>query len=249
MPKEITISGKRCRLYHEGYTWAWIADTGDYASHYVKGGGYKGSFRILKDNNGPFFKDSYGRIFRLANAVMTCFCPPRPDDGVQYMINHKDGNWMNCNYRNLEWAPYHYRNTTLDKIRLTYGDGFVEVFSNGKIKINGNEQSVRDYIFDSDMDLFAVGIMTGPYIIIGKEKISVEKIMTAAGYVQGDDAPFTNPVILHKDGDRLNFASDNLEWVEKDDPRYTDYCKIKIADMKARSQELNKGRSVPDYWL
>ena len=249
MVKERTINGKRCRLYTENYTWAWIADTGDFASHYVKGGGYKGSFRILKDNNGPFFKDSYRGVIRLARAVITCFCPPLPNNGASYMINHKDGNWMNCNYKNLEWAPYHYRHTTLDKIRLILGDDFVEVFSDGKIKIDGKEQSVREYIFDSDMDLFTVGLKTGPHIIIGRERVSVEKIMTAAGYVQGDDAPLTNPVILHIDGNWLNFASDNLEWVEQDDPRYTNYCKKKISDMEARSKELNKGRSAPDYWL
>lgn len=41
-------------------------------------------------------------LFVTARAVITCFCPPLPNNGASYMINHKDGKWMNCNYKNLK---------------------------------------------------------------------------------------------------------------------------------------------------
>ena len=72
--------------------------------------------------------------------------------------------------------------------------------------------------------------------------------MEAAGYVQGDDAVLKDPVILHRDGDYKNFSSDNLEWTEKTDPRYADYCTKREAARKARTNELNRGKYVPEYW-
>lgn len=73
--------------------------------------------------------------------------------------------------------------------------------------------------------------------------------MKWAGYIQGDDADLQEPVILHRDLDWKNFASDNLEWTEATDQRYLDYQAKKKADMKLRSQEINKGKPMPDYWI
>lgn len=78
--------------------------------------------------------------------------------------------------------------------------------------------------------------------------MTVDEIMAAAGYVQGDDAVLKKPVILHRDMDYKNCASDNLEWVEETDSRYLDYRKKREAERQARTAELNKGRHVPDYW-
>lgn len=248
MPMEKTINGKRCRLYHDGFIWGWFADTGDFVAHYVKGGGYKGSYRILKQHLGPFIMDKYKRqrLF-IAYAVITCFCPPAPQDGKEYMIDFRDGNSNNCDYRNLQWVEYHYRHTTVPKVRV-YSDGeFVEVFSSGKIKVKGHESYVLDYMYDPDMDLHWG--LPNPSVKIDKEKIAVDELMEAAGYVQGDDAGLKNPVILHRDLDYKNFASDNLEWVEATDQRYIDYCKKREDDRRARTKELNKGKHVPDDWI
>ena len=246
MPKEKMIKGKRCRVYNEGYLWIWIADTGDFAAHYVKGGGNRGSFHIFKQHIGPFIMDSRGNRIFLANAVITCFCPPAPQDGKRYTIGFKDGNQYNCDYRNLEWVEYHYKHTTLPKVRI-YCDGkFVEVYSTGKIKVGGNERRPIDYLYDPDMDLFSG--LSNLEVSIDKSKIAIDELMEAAGYVQGDDAVLKEPVILHRDGDYKNFSSDNLEWVEETDPRYLEYCKKKEAARRARTDELNKGKDVPDYW-
>ena len=248
---EKTIKGKRCRLYHEGYNWIWVADSGDFVSNYVKGGKYKGSCRIFKDHFGPFVKGKYGGHIYLEEAVIKCFCPPCPSDGKRYMLNHKDGNWLNCDYRNLEWAPYRYRNTTVPKVRLYYNERFLEVFSSGEVKEGGQTLSVADYWYDSDVDLH--WITPGPYIRVGSglspKRVEIEKIMRVCGYIQGDDAPLKNPVILHRDLDWKNFASDNLEWVEADDPRYLDYMDKKKQDMKDREKEMNGNKPRPEGWI
>lgn len=247
MPMEKTINGKRCRLYHDSFIWGWFADTGDFVAHYVKGGGYKGSYRILKQHLGPFIMDKYKRqrLF-IAYAVITCFCPPPPQDGKEYMIDFRDGNSNNCDYRNLQWVEYHYRNTTVPKVRLYVAGKFIEVFSTGKIKVDGQEESVLDYYFEPDVDAFSAKEV--PVVQIEKARIAVDELMEAAGYVQGDDSGLENPVILYRDMDYKNFASDNLEWVEATDQRYIDYCKKREEDRQARTKELNKGKQVPDNW-
>lgn len=246
MATEKSINGKRCRIYHEGYTWIWIADTGDFAAHYVKGGGDKGRFRILNQHLGPFIVDKYGNRILIAQAVMAAFGPAAPLDGKRYTIGFKDGNLYNCDYRNLEWVEYHYKHTTLPKVRI-YCDGkFVEVYSTGKIKVDGHEVPPIDYLYDPDMDLFsALSILK---VRINKQKVRIEELMDASGYVQGDNAALEKPVILHRDMDYRNFASDNLEWVEETDPRYLEYCKKREAERQGRTAELNEGRNVPDYW-
>lgn len=46
----------------------------------------------------------------------------------------------------------------------------------------------------------------------------------------------------------MNFASDNLEWVEKDDQRYIDYLEKREKDRKARLKELNGDKQLPPSW-
>ena len=247
MPRERIIKEKRCRVYSSGYTWIWVADSGDFVSHYEKGGRYKGSCRILKDHRGPFVRGTYSGMVYLEEAVITCFCPPCPNDGKRYMINHKDGNWMNCNYHNLEWAPYHYRNTTVPKVRLYHCGEFLEVFSDGTVKNGGREVSVLNYFYDSDVD--CIWATSDPFIKIDRNDwYHMDDVMKDAGYVHGDDANLKNPGILHKDGDYMNFASDNLEWVEKDDQRYIDYLEKREKDRKARLKELNGDKQLPPSW-
>lgn len=246
MPLEKTIRGKRCRVYHEGYMWIWIADTGDFAAHYDAGGRYHGSFRIMKQHIGPFIVDKFGNRILIVRAVMASFGPTAPTDGKRYTIGFKDGNQYNCDYRNLEWVEYHYKHTTLPKVRIYCAGEFVEVYSTGKIKVGGQEEYPIDYHFDPDMDLFSARSVLE--VKINKQNVKVDKLMRAAGYVQGDDAVLKQPVILHRDMDYKNFASDNLEWVEETDQRYLDYCKKREAERQARTAALNKGRQVPDYW-
>ena len=72
----------------------------------------------------------------------------------------------------------------------------------------------------------------------------MDKVMKSAGFVNGDDAILKDPVILHKDFDRMNFSEDNLEWVERTDQRYIDYQAKKEADKHQRNIELNPGKQL-----
>ena len=85
--------------------------------------------------------------------------------------------------------------------------------------------------------------------ILLDEREYIDDLMKECGYVQGDDADLKEPVILHRDLDYHNCASDNLEWTEKTDPRYIEYCKKRDEDRKSRNLELNAGKHIPDYWV
>ena len=246
--KEEIIDGKRFRLYHENRFWIWVADSGDRVFQYDATGFIKGVCKILKDCRGPFVYQSWsGTQIYLDNAVMTCFCPPRPKDGKDYMIGYKDGNIMNCNYHNLKWVPYHYQNSTKKKEIFYIGGDKYEVFSNGTIKSDGQIDTILDYWYDDDVDLYY--ITPEPYIDTYSGRVKVNQLMNACGFVQGDDAGLQNPVILHRDMNYMSFASDNLEWVEKDDPRYLAYQMQITQDRQARDKEMNGDKPRPTQWI
>jgi len=103
--------------------------------------------------------------------------------------------------------------------------------------------------YDDDMDLWWEAV---PYVLFGESihRYFVEDIMEKVGFVQGDRNSLQSPVILHRDNDFRNMASDNLEWVEATDPRYVEYSKKRYKDRKARYEKMNEGRILPDfpYW-
>ncbi len=243
--KEKIINGQRCRLYREDYVWIWVSETGELVKRYKKGGYVGGNIKILKDHRGPFVKDAFGNVVCVAKAVITCFCPPCPSDGKIYIINRKDGNWMNCHYRNLEWVPYHYRHTTVPKVRLYIKGRFIEVYSSGKIVVDRAELTHCDYLYDPDVDFHAI---IKPHVRIDRTRYDIDDLMKMAGYVNGDDANLKNPVILHRDNNEMNFSSDNLEWVEKTDPRYSAYESEMIESRKTRSKEMNGNKQLPPGW-
>ena len=246
--KEEFLEGKRFRLYHKGRFWIWVADSGDRVFHYGANGFFKKECKILKDCRGPFVYESWcGTQIYLDNAVMTCFCPPRPKDGKDYMIGYKDGNIMNCNYHNLKWVPYHYQNSMKKKEIFYIGGDKYEVFSNGTIKSDGQIDTILDYWYDDDVDLNY--ITPEPYIDTYYGRVKVNQLMSACGFVQGDDAGLQNPVILHRDMDYMNFASDNLEWIEKDDPRYLAYQTQITQDRQVRDKEMNGDKPRPPQWI
>ena len=252
MISERIIEGRRCRLCgNSRYSYSiplWIADTGDFAAYADNAGGVYCPCRIFCDYGGPFIierKD--GGILEqkyIEPLVLESFCPSPAYDEVkcirrEQMINHRDGNWMNCDYRNLEIAPYHYRNTTSDRSILFKAGAFLEVFSNGLIMVDGVEMPVFDWWYfrwynPADSHYSVVD----PYIIVNGERIRMEDIMKEAGFIQGDDAGLKEPAILHKDGNYMNFASGNLEWVRQRDPRYKNYIQQKNEAQRARDRML-----------
>ena len=243
MAKEHQINGKRCRYYHDGSIF--ISDDGTLAA-------MPGTQEILPlkhNSNGTVYVDhKWGDSVCIAKAVLTCFCPPKPKDGKRYKIGYKDGNPANCHCKNLVWEVDHYEHTTaLEVDNDSYGESLT-VHKDGTIwSKDGTQYTVHDDLYNSDTDLW---VCVEPHIklrvgsnLYGKT-VYVEKIMKSAGFVNGDDALFKNPVILHRDFDRLNFSADNLEWVENTDQRYIDYQAKKDADRHQRNVELNPGKTL-----
>ena len=248
-PKARLFNGKWCRYYIAGCIW--ISSDGTVAGMSDKKGHIK-KLTVSSDSNGLYVvHDWYGKVY-IDEAVITCYCPPRPKDGKKYSICHKDGNPKNCDKSNLEWVPYHYRHAGSDTVAQVLNGIKYKVCSDGTIKRGKNLEMFYDNLYDSDMDLEGC---IEPYLSVPMkgswrtDRIQVDDIMRDAGFVQGDDAGLHEPVILHRDYDWKNFASVNLEWTEKSDPRYTAYQEQKKKDMNQRCIELNPGKRVPDFWL
>lgn len=120
--------------------------------------------------------------------------------------------------------------------RYHYGE-YLEVFSDGTVKNGGREVSVLNYFYDSDVD--CIWATSDPFIKIDRNDwYHMDDVMKDAGYVHGDDANLKNPGILHKDGDYMNFASGNLEWVRQRDPRYKNYIQQKKEARRTRDRML-----------
>lgn len=189
----------------------------------------------------------YGRV-HIQDLVADCFCPPKPNDGKDYVLVHKDGNLQNDHYKNLEWMERKqaYPNTpaTLEKeVKMTYG---IKVRRDGKVYQKGKLLSVGMTSGGMDTDIVGVIEPFVEYEVHHKQwkryewkRIDVDRLMEIAGYVNGNKEQFGNPVILHKDNDWLNFNSDNLEWTDRSDPRYREYHNRKVDDMNALGRKLN----------
>ena len=261
MIKERIIEGRRCRECkidndHYGVP-IWIADTGDYAAYSDGNEGVYSQCQIFRDYGGPFVIDRRNirdseKVY-LESIVMSCFGDPSQVFKMKrswrvQMINHKDGNWMNCDYQNLEIAPYHYRNATSDRVTLYKAGAFLEVFSNGTIRVDGIELPILDWEYGSISFMEEHYHIVDPFVVINGEQIWVERIMEEAGYVQGDDAGMKERAILHRDENYMNFASDNLKWVKKKDPRYDYYINVLKEVKEEREMMLNGGRQyLPDW--
>jgi hypothetical protein len=243
MAKEHQINGKRCRYYHDGKIL--VSDDGTLA---VMPGTHE-ILPIKHSTDGTIYVDhKWGDSVFIANAVLTCFCPPKPKDGKKYKIRYKDGNPANCHYKNLEWEVIHYTHTTaLEVDNDSYGE-ILTVHKDGTIwSKDGKQYTVHDDLYNSDTDLWVcvesyikIPVGNNPY---GKT-VHVEELMREAGFVNGDDAVLKDPVILHRDLDRTNFSADNLEWVENTDQRYIDYQTKKKADKHQRDVKLNPGKTL-----
>lgn len=193
---------------------------------------------------------SLGRVY-IQDLVTDCFCVPKPNDGNYYVLVHKDGNLQNDHYQNLEWrlatSTYPTTTETADKVKLTDG---LEVRRNGTIYQKGKKLTVGTSIGDRDIDM---AVPIEPFVEYERknswgryewERISIDKLMDIAGYVNENRKQFKDPVILHRDNDWLNFDSGNLEWTDWSDPRYRGYYNSTV-DEKNR---LGSERNGADKW-
>lgn len=262
MENERIINGKRCRLYQLSFIRSmlyfgpklfdcaelpclWVAESGDYVALDKKDGGPYKDCALFGSRFGPYLKE-LGDATPLDEVVISLFGTPYPRDGKRYMINHKDGNWMNCNYQNLEWVPYHYRSSAAPKEVLFYEGELYEVASTGTVIKNNSIIPVRDYYYDSKYGYQELYLE--PHIDLGLYTLNMENIMEAAGYVQGDNSTLQSPAILHRDGDYKNYNSGNLEWVEETDSRYVSYLRRKKQEQLTKMKEILGDKPVPHEW-
>jgi len=253
---ETTISGKRYRLCHEYGIWVcengWSAFRRTENTYMTCGYGKKWFNPNIDANGNRVVRTWADGIVRMDYMVAVCFCPPCHNGGFMYELSHRDGNPANCFYKNLEWKPVKPEKdskTGLMKVRLFENDEYW-VYEDGTIRCGTSPLSVGNYFYDSDMGCTYI---TDPFVSIkrmGANRTSVDSLMRAAGFVQGNRGSLQSPVILHKDMNYLNCSGDNLEWVESGDQRYRDYLKQKELDKKTLYEDINKGNTHPDwsYW-
>ena len=234
-----TINGKRCRYYKDGYVW--VSEDGTEVAIKSKNGSWK-YLSIKTDGNGEKYVQTDYQIIYVKKAVFICFC--YCDDPNKTQIWYKDGNPANLYYKNLiarEPRTYHTTAATFDLING------LNITSGGEVYNNGIKIPISDCIGDADTDLMRC---IDPYVSNpeGRGKLWMDDLMAIAGYVGGEKYDFTNPVILHKDNDPMNFCSDNLEWVEAADPEYLEYQKRFEEWLHQRNIELNPGKPLPPGW-
>lgn len=252
MGKVKLILGKNCKYCKEGGIW--VSSEGNFVA-YNTDGNYE-QLNIEVDAIGKYVAHpTRGRV-SVPKAVLKCYCPPAPVDKI-YMVGYKDGDKNNCDCTNLLWVPYKYRHTTTDSVFLYLGSIKIKVCKDGSL---WDEQGQQIIPCDSagDYDTDTMYVKNDPCIgyprrnSIFRGTVTVDSIMDMAGYVQGDDSVLKKPFILHKDNDWKNFASSNLEWVEKDDKRVASYLGKKQLDREQRWYELNptfNSQQKPPYTI
>ena len=126
----------------------------------------------------------------------------------------------------------------------------VTVYKDGRVKQNGKFLTMGDYIYDADTNLHVV-IRPFVYVDVKKptqEHWSLDDLMDEAKFIHGDKYSFNHPVILHRDYDWKNFNSDNLEFVESNNPEYIKYQAKMAEEHNKRVHVINKGvKNLPDF--
>ena len=167
-----------------------------------------------------------------------------------YYLSHKDGNLDNYEPSNLEWKQVSETEQTKAGHVYFYNhyvgkDGSIFVYCGKDIE----KGQIRERWLDDDLD--ATWIFESPVMYTYEKGFyHPDEYMAKAGYVAGDKTALKNPVILHRDYDVGNYSSDNLEYVESDDPRYIEYDALRKQRQKDLIKKYNTdlGYQIPSNW-
>lgn len=244
------IKGKECASYKRNDFEIWISNDGKYVSRCGKNGHVGKPLKINVDVDGPFVLSASEHAVRIsiARAVIESFCPPPPSNG-RHMVRWKDSDKNNNDYTNLEWVPYHYTHSVNEKEMVYRQSNLLEVRKDGTVWCHGHQERVVD-VSPIPGEWYLRWPDKHPFITLDyQNKLPVDDLMRDCGYVQGDDAGMNDPVILHRDNNYKNFASDNLEWVERSDPRYADFLKQRLKDREDACQASNGSYPRPENFV
>lgn len=245
--EEKKIKGFRCRYYNWGKFW--VGENGKVvAVNYKQKIGFSNipttrEINIKTMQDGEHYVKVNGNAYLVKNAVYRCFCY-WPKDGKDYEIVYKDGNKDNLHYKNLELKEKTYvpPSVTAEKSkRLNNG---LTITKDGEVYKGRQKWEIYDFISDSDVDRLCC---IDPYVSNPQKsrlRISVEELMDAAGYINGDKKALKKPCVLHRDNDPDNCKSENLEWVEDSDPRFQEYLRAQKVHRHNRNVELNPRKSL-----
>ena len=253
MATEKMIKGKRCRSYNG----VWVSADGNCVEVDTI---WKTGFseipttkpaKVHTDKNGEKYvkrkmRNSFYNVY-IKDAVYACFCPPKPNNGKEYVVYYKDGNKNNLNYMNLDIKEVVKTTTHASTKKVNLNNGLT-VTEDGRIFNGKEEKHISDCIGDQDTDLMSCILpdISAPNKRSGR--LFMDDLMAAAGYVAGEKYDHRSPAILHRDYNPSNFHKDNLEWVEASAPRYIDYQE-KVKEWKhQRNVELNPGKRLPPGW-
>ncbi len=210
-------------------------------------------YEIYHEESGrTFIHDKYKGSFFIDDLVLTCYFGRPPQDGKKYYPHHKDGKMYNSHIANLEWreetAASIAQYQQLEK-ECWYKNRKIKAFKDGTIKQAGKTLHFADSLYDRDLDW--TFHYTEPkvhyeeknrYGRMERRDKDVAEIFEDFGFIQGDKSELSNPAILHINNDYMDFASDNLEWVETKDPRYEEFKRVSHEKKMEKDHEAN-------YWV
>lgn len=203
---------------------------------------YPHYYKPHPDKEGRLYITNDGDRLYVDEMVATCYCH-KPKDGRKYKLIHKDGNMANNLCSNLEWQyvpPTPYTVNMNPECNI----GSLKIKSDGTVYDGRNILTVHNELYDSDTDLF---VTIRPHVSYNGKRVFMDDLVEKAQFVHGDKDTITNPHILHKDHDPMNYNRDNLEWVEKDSKEYQDYMTNYDKWEYDNNIKLNPHKRFPDF--
>lgn len=224
----------------------WVNSDGNYVYREYNNKDYNRPLIIHKRPDGSKYLNTIQPgIIELDELVAECYVP-KPQDGKKYVLVHKDDNKYNCKAANLEWRldMAAYKAYLLSKKRKV-SNGLTVSFT-GEVYDGKNKLAIINQVYDSDTERF---VAIDPYYryyrknSYGREeslKAYPDDLMAEAEFVEGYKSGFTNPKVLHINGDYLDFNNANLVWTDANSSEYQEYMAKKRNDIAALTDKLNK---------